>query len=143
MPENDDVKLIDRAHSHSKFAIGCGIITIGFVLTAMFTYMAIVATESPGVAVAFFRFGSSLAIFAIGSFLVYRLWSLVLEALGGGSSVYARGLLRLLGNISVDIQSSEGIRGRVAGAGLLGTLIIVIVAVIAIYFVLGAEIGKY
>lgn len=131
----------------SNRRIGCGTLTLGlFALAALAAvsgpHISLMVIKSPGVAIAFFRYGSSIAIFAIASFLVYRLWKLVLEALGGGSSVLARGLLQLLGNIGVDAQPSESTRVRIKGVGLLGTLMIIVSSILAIYFILGSNVGN-
>lgn len=142
MSEKPHDKIVTHSTKPGKFVIGCGILTLGLVLMTAIMFIAFISDKSPGVMVAFFRYGSSVTVFGMASFLVYRLWVLVLEALGGGSSVYARGLLQLLGNIGIDASTNEINRARVTGAGLLGTIVIILVAVIAIYFILRADIGS-
>lgn len=107
--------------------------------------MASAPVSSGALGVAFVSMTAFLqaAIFAAACYLIYRLWQVVLNAWGGATDRKSKMLLALLGGLdtAVDGGAASGkAKGRLKGAGLIGTIAILAFACVAIYIIGGNKI---
>lgn len=72
-------------------------------------------------------------LFVAGAVLTYRLWAVVLDALGDAKGSAAQALLRLVGGIDMEGRRADGSQYRLTGVGLLGTFAIFVAVVVIIY----------
>ncbi len=75
-------------------------------------------------------------VFGIAAYLVFRLWSMILNAWSGANDAKSKALLQLVGGIDTAGDTtvvSAKAKGRLRGFGLLGTLAIFGFACLAIF----------
>jgi hypothetical protein len=81
-------------------------------------------------------YGAAAAVFAVALYGTFKLWRIVLDALHWGKSEQAKALLQLIGGFDLEGSIEQvGVKRklRVAGTGMLGTLVIMGFACVAIY----------
>jgi hypothetical protein len=88
----------------------------------------------PDVSVWVIYVGGAVLFFAGALWTVKSLWSAVLDAVSEGGNKRAQAVRQLLGEVVVDGKMTKRGRLKVWGAGLLGTLLVLLVPVALVYF---------
>jgi hypothetical protein len=129
-----------RRHMNRRFYSSTLVISaIGAVLLCAVSALALYSMPER-LAIITVQCTTALVIFMLSALLIFRLWSLVIDALSDVKTAPARALLQLVGGIDVEGNRAEGSNFRLTGVGLLGTFGVFVGAAAVVYMITTAKI---